>query len=237
MAGAGSRFAKAGYQDPKPLIPVHGEPMIQRVIKNLSVPNAHFIFIVQQEHDMKYDLEKRLSELAPGCDIVKINGITEGAACTVLCAENFINNDVPLMIANSDQFLEWSANDFVLKMLDDPSIHGLISTFHLDNNDSKWSYAKLNEKGHVTECREKIVISTNATTGIYGWKKGSDFCKYAQDMIKKEIKANNEYYVCPVYNEAIDDGKTFKIHECKNFWGIGVPHDLEYFLENYKGPK
>ncbi|KAI8909129.1 nucleotidyl transferase [Gorgonomyces haynaldii] len=234
MAGAGSRFAKAGYKDPKPLIPVFGKPMIQTVINNMNIKDAHYIFVVQEKHAEEYGLDKLLPEFAPGCDIVKINGLTEGAACTVLCAEKLINNDIPLLTANSDQFLEWNAQEYVDKCLNDPECDGLISTFIKEDPDTKWSYAKLNEKGHVTEVQEKVPISKYATTGIYMWKKGSDYVKYARQMIEKNIRANNEFYVCPVYNEGIKDGKIYKIEHCKRMWGIGVPDDLEFFLKNYK---
>ncbi len=98
MAGAGSRFAKAGYKDPKPLIPVHGQPMIEVVSKNLAVPGAHFVYVVQREHFKAYGLGEKLPAYRPGCDIVQIDGLTEGAACTVLCAKEFINNDTPLLV-------------------------------------------------------------------------------------------------------------------------------------------
>ncbi|KAJ3349652.1 hypothetical protein HDU91_006363, partial [Kappamyces sp. JEL0680] len=217
-----------------PLIPVNGLPMIHTVINNLSIPNAHVIFVIQEKHNQAYNLGELLPSFAPGCDIVEIDGLTEGAACTVLAAEHLINNDLPLMIANSDQFLEWDAVSFVNKMLDDDQCDGLISTFVKDDPDTKWSYAKLDGSGYVTEVQEKVPISNYATTGIYLWRKGSDYCKYANQMIKKNIRANNEFYVCPVYNEAIASGHKIRIDHCQRMWGIGVPDDLEYFLDNFK---
>lgn len=208
--------------------------MIQRVVKNLAVPNAHFIFVVQEKHNEAYGLTELLSKVAPGCDIVEIDGLTEGAACTVLCAQKFIDNDVPLLIANSDQYLEWDANAFVHQMLDKPGVDGVISTFIKEDADTKWSYAKLDSEGFVDEVQEKVPISSFATTGIYLWRKGSDFCKYAHQMIKQNIRSNNEFYVCPVYNLGIQDGKKYVIDHCGGMWGIGVPDDLEYFLANYK---
>lgn len=233
MAGAGSRFAQAGYSFPKPLIDVKGKkPMIQVVVENMNV-DGKFIFIVQREHCEKYRLRQTLNLIAPGCEIIEIDGITEGAACTVLLASKFIDNDTPLLMANSDQFLEWDCNEF-LYCMDIDGVDAGISTF--TNTHPKWSYAKVDERGYVCEVAEKRPISTNATTGIYYWRKGSDFVKYANQMIARNIRTNNEFYVCPVFNEAIEDGKIIKIKDCKGMWGLGVPEDLVYFDTNYQGP-
>ena len=101
MAGAGSRFEKAGYTFPKPLIEVKGQPMIAKVVENLNL-QGKYIFLVQKAHYEKYDLENLLNLIAPGCEIVQIDGLTEGAACTVLKARDLIDNDQPLLISNSD---------------------------------------------------------------------------------------------------------------------------------------
>ena len=230
MAGHGSRFLQAGYTFPKPLIEVHGKPMIQVVIDNLKV-DAHFIFIVQKEHREKYNLDSMLSLLAPGCDIVDVDKVTEGAACTVLLGKEFINNDNPLVIANSDQFVEWSSLDFFYKMNEQNLDGGIVS---FKSTHPKWSYAKTDNNGFVLEVAEKKTISDIATVGIYYWKKGSDFVKYAEQMIHKNIRANNEFYVCPVFNEAILDGLKIKTFDVPKMWGLGTPEDLDYFLENYK---
>jgi dTDP-glucose pyrophosphorylase len=231
MAGAGSRFAQAGYTFPKPLIEVNGKPMIQVVVNNLNV-DAHFIFLVQKEHYEKYNLQSVLSLIAPGCDIVQVDGLTEGAACTTLLAKDLINSDEPLLMANSDQFVEWNSNEVLYAFTAD-SIDGGIVSFKATH--PKWSYAKVGEDGFVSEVAEKNPISDNATVGIYFWKKGSDYVKYAEQMIEKNIRTNNEFYVCPVFNEAIQDGKKIRIKDIDKMWGIGTPEDLNYFLEHYKG--
>ena len=231
MAGAGSRFAQQGYTFPKPLIEVNGKPMIQVVVENLNI-EAHYIFIVQQEHYEKYNLKYLLNLIAPGCDIVQINGITEGAACSTLLAKEFINNDAPLVMANSDQYVEWNSNECMYAFTAD-EIDGGIVTFEASH--PKWSYAKLGDDGFVSEVAEKKVISNEATVGIYYWKKGSDYVKYAEDMIAKDIRVNNEFYVCPVFNQAIEDGKKIKVKRVNEMWGIGTPEDLNYFLQQHRG--
>lgn len=231
MAGAGSRFANAGYTFPKPLIEVNGKPMIQVVVENLNI-EANYTFIVQKEHYEKYSLQYLLNLIAPNCNIVQVDGLTEGAACTTLLAKEFINNDSPLVMANSDQFVEWNSNECLYAFNAD-GVDGGIVTFEATH--PKWSYAKMGEDGFVSEVAEKKPISNNATVGIYFWKKGSDYVKYAEQMIEKNIRTNGEFYVCPVFNEAIADGKKIRVKEIERMWGIGTPEDLNYFLEHYKG--
>jgi len=231
MAGAGSRFEKAGYTFPKPLIDVNGKPMIQVVVDNLNM-DAQFIFIVQKSHLEKYCLTQTLNLIAPNCKIVTVDGITDGAACTTLLAKEFIDNDKQLVIANSDQFVEWCSDEFMYNMNTSDVDAGILS-FH--STHPKWSYAKINNDGFVTEVAEKNPISNIATVGIYYWKKGSDYVKYAERMIQKNIRVNNEFYVCPVFNQAIEDGKKIKVFHIEKMWGIGTPEDLNIYLSNYVG--
>ena len=230
MAGAGSRFAQAGYTFPKPLIEVNGKPMIQVVVENLNV-DAHFIFLVQKDHYEKYNLKQLLNLIAPNCDIIQVDGLTEGAACTTLLAKELINNDEPLLMANSDQFVEWNSNECLYAFTADVIDGGIVS---FKATHPKWSFAKIGDDGFVEQVAEKNPISDNATVGIYFWKKGSDYVKYAEQMISKNIRTNNEFYVAPVFNEAIEDGKKIRLKQIEKMWGIGTPEDLNYFLENHK---
>ena len=227
MAGRGSRFADAGYVMPKPLIDVFGHPMIEYVTRNIKPNCEHkFIYICQEDHLKKYGLAEELNRMSPNCEIITIDHITEGAACTVLLAERFIDNDDPMMIANSDQFVDTDINDYLAAM---GNKDGLIMTMPAD--DPKWSFIKYDEEGNVTMVREKEVISNEATVGIYNYKHGKDFVKYAHQMIEKNIRVNNEFYVAPVYNEMIDDG--MKIGFCDvgaKMFGLGIPEDLNYFM-------
>jgi beta-phosphoglucomutase-like phosphatase (HAD superfamily)/dTDP-glucose pyrophosphorylase len=230
MAGAGSRFEVAGYTFPKPLIDINNKPMIQVVVDNLNI-DANYIYIVQKLHREKYNLDTLLNLITPGCKIVETNGLTEGAACTALLAKEFINNNAPLFFANSDQFVEWDSNEFMYKM-NETNADGGIVTFKAIH--PKWSFAKVNELGLVTEVAEKNPISDNATVGYYFWKHGSDFVSYAEQMIERDIRVNNEFYVCPVFNQAIEDNKEIRIFNIDKMWGLGTPEDLRYFIENKK---
>jgi dTDP-glucose pyrophosphorylase len=162
---------------------------------------------------------------------VEVDGITEGAACTALLAKELINNEQPLFFANSDQFVVWDSNEFMYKM-NETNADGGIVTFKATH--PKWSFAKIGHDGFITEVAEKKPISNDATVGFYYWKHGSDFVKYAEKMIQDEIRVNNEFYVCPVFNQAISDMKKIRPFEISEMWGIGTPEDLDYFLKNYK---
>ena len=230
MAGAGSRFEQAGYTFPKPLIDVRNKPMIQVVVENLNI-KANFIYIVQKSHREKFNLDTLLNLITPNCKIIEVEGITEGAACTALLAKEYINTDTPLFFANSDQFVEWDSNEFMYKMNETNADGGIVS---FEATHPKWSFAKINDQGLVTEVAEKNPISNIATVGFYWWKQGSDFVKYAEEMIEKNIKVNDEFYVCPVFNQAIEDGKKIRTFNIDKMWGLGTPEDLKYYLENYK---
>ena len=228
MAGAGSRFEKAGYTFPKPLIDVNGKPMIQVVVDNLNL-DANFIYVVQKSHREKYNLDTLLNLITPNCTIIEVDGITEGAACTALMAKDLINNDSPLFFANSDQYVEWNSNEFMYKM-QETNFDGGIVTFK--STHPKWSFAKLDENNFVSMVAEKNPISDLATVGYYFWKNGVDFVKYAEQMINNNIRVNNEFYVCPVFNEAINDGKKIITFNASKMWGLGTPEDLDFFLKN-----
>ena len=230
MAGAGKRFFDAGYVFPKPLIEVDNKPMIQWVIESLNL-DANYIFIIQKEHQKKYNIQSVLKILQPNCKIIELDHLTEGAACTTLLAKKYINNSNPLIIANSDQYINWNSSK-ALYEFNSKNLDGAILTFEAIH--PKWSYAKCDEEGYVTEVAEKKVISKNATVGVYYWKHGSEYVSSAEEMIKKNVRVNNEFYVCPTYNEFLSKGKKVKIHNVSKMWGLGTPEDLNNFLQNIR---
>lgn len=235
MAGRGSRFASAGFTDPKPLIRFGGKTMIEWVIGNIKPQRAHrFIFVCQSDHlDSDPRVEKTLREICPDCEIIRISSLTEGAACTVLLAKRFIDNNNPLMIANSDQFVEANINDY-LSVLNRESADGLVMSFW--SNDPKWSYCKLGSDGTVERVVEKEVVSNDATVGIYNFARGSDFVRGAEEMIAQNLRVNGEFYVAPVYNRLIHAGLKVIVHsvgrELAGMYGLGTPNDLKLFLES-----
>ena len=229
MAGAGSRFAEAGYSFPKPLIEVDGKPMIQLVVENIGI-DANHIYICQKEHRKRFNLDTMMNIITSNNNIIDIDYVTEGAACTALLAQDLIDNDDPLFFANSDQFVKWDPVEFMYTM-QESNCDGGIVTFKATH--PKWSFAEIQTDGYVRRVAEKDPISDDATVGFYYWKKGSDFVKYAKQMIEMNIRTNGEFYVCPVFNLAIADGKKIKAYHVDEMWGLGTPEDLELFKRHY----
>lgn len=223
MAGNGKRFKDAGYSISKPFIPIDGKPMIYHVVKSLNI-NAEYTFIVKKEDFENINFDIYFDELDIKYNVLPINYMVGGSVISVLSAQKYFNNDNPLIIVNSDQLVRWDSVEF-LNLLKDND--GVIALFKA--SDAKWSYANIvNDK--IVEVAEKIVISDNATVGIYGWKSGKDFIKYANEMIDKNITTNNEFYNCPVYNQAILDNKIIKPFFVEKMIPLGTPEDLKAYL-------
>lgn len=232
MAGMGSRFKKEGYSLPKPLIPVHGHPMIQWVINNLRPKGRphRFIFICLKAHLEQFGLMKNLKTWAPHCEVVFTDSVTQGAACTVLLAKEFINDAHPLMIANSDQWIDIDIEHY-LQAMENGGYDGYIMT--MKANDPKWSYVGLDGRGNVVEVVEKKVISDEATVGIYNFRFGKDFVESAETMIAQDLRVNGEFYVAPAYNQLVLRKKKVGIwnigQEGEGMYGLGIPPDLKKF--------
>lgn len=234
MAGAGSRFAKAGYKKPKPFIDVMGKPMICHVLDNLAMNNAKFILLARKEH---YENEPEIIDWIKAhynVEFVLIEKLTEGAACTVLYAHRLINSDTPLLIANSDQIVDINIVDYIQDS-NNRSLDGSVLCFQ--DNDTKWSYAKVDENGLITKIREKEVISEFATVGIYYFTKGRFFVENAIDMFVRNERVNNEFYVAPVYNYSIARGGKYGIYNIgkEQMHGTGTPEDLDNYIKILNG--
>lgn len=231
MAGYGSRFSAAGYRAPKPLIDMFGKTMIETVIDNLRPQQpARFIFICQRAHYNEYGLEKIFRDsLDDSWACVQIDGVTEGAACTTLAAENLLEDDADLIIANSDQIVDCSISEY-LDFARSSKVDGLVMTFPAD--EEKWSYISLDSLGFGVEVAEKRVISPYATVGIYYFAAGNTYKNAARAMIAKNIRVNNEFYVAPVYNEIIGRGGKVRIWQigADAMHGIGTPADLDKYF-------
>lgn len=230
MAGRGSRFRRVGYTLPKPLISVLGQPMIAHVAENLSFPGARWFFVALEDHVQDHELHTYLKQIAPGATVVTTDGITEGAACSAMLAAPKLDPDKPLMLANSDQYIEFDIYDFLSGGI---GSDGAIMTFKSDH--PKWSYAKV-ERGLVTQVKEKCVISDNATSGIYLWNRAGDFMDGVKDMIEANDRHNNEFYVAPSYNYCIKKGLKYRLSQIKRqaMWGLGTPEDLIKFVDHFE---
>jgi dTDP-glucose pyrophosphorylase len=229
MAGEGSRFAKAGYAKPKPFIDVLGRPMIRHVIDNVAYPGADTLLIARQAHCQAEP--GVVAELkADGIRFHLLDGLTEGTACTLLAAWDKMDPDAPMLVANSDQFVDGGA----ASMLDDAlsrDLDGSIMVFKSEPH-PKWSYAKLGADGLVERVAEKDPISEWATVGLYYFKSARLFRQAAEAMIAANDRVNNEFYTCPVYNYALKTGARVRVWEIPQaaMHGLGTPEDLDAFI-------
>lgn len=231
MAGAGSRFATAGYEIPKPLLEVDGMPMVKKAVWGCGIGGRH-IYVVQAEHNKKYNLSELLPTFTPSLEVVvvEVDGVTEGAAASVLAAKEYIDNRDLLVICDSDSIVDWTPNDFLVDAGEGRHLDGSIAVFKAEG--PKWSYVKTNENGLVSDIAEKDPISDYACAGIYYWRYGSDFVTYAEKMISENRRVNGEFYVAPVYEQAISDGKTVGIYEVDTMTPLGTPEDYEKYIES-----
>lgn len=227
MAGEGKRFSDKGYKEPKPFININNKTMLEVVYKNINT-NGNYIFVAKKQHIEEHALHEVISSFCNNFTIIAQDKKLDGAVKSCLLAKELIDNDQPLIIVNSDQYISWDSKktiDYFLKS----GVDGAILTFKA--SDTKWSYVKRNKYNTVSAVAEKNMISNEATCGLYFWRKGSDFVKYAEQMINKNIKTNDEFYVCPVYNEAIEDEKIIVAYLVDQMHGLGTPEDLEDFLK------
>ena len=224
MAGNGSRFAMAGYTDPKPLIDVKGKPMFVRSIDDINLTFDDMIFIVRKAHNIK----DRVLEHYPTAKVIELEHLTKGAACSVLAADQYLDPDDSVFISNCDQIIKWDTNEFDKLRHND----GVILTFDCPERDPKWSFAQTDDTGNVIRVKEKDPISSEATTGHYYWRRWQMFYQSAAQMIEADDRHNNEFYLCPVFNYTINNGGTVKTVKVNHMQGVGTPEDLNVWLNS-----
>lgn len=229
LGGAGKRFSEAGYKELKPFITVNGKSMIKTVVDNLYHPQAHYIFIVNEEYTSVEDFKHHISDLNISNSVYSTKKITDGPASTALLAANEINSECPLIIVNCDQVIIDYDLDNLENFVRVNNCDGLLGCFI--SSSKKNSYVKLNLSGEVNEVKEKVVISNIATNGLHYWRTGSMFVTSALEMIEANDKHNNEFYVAPTYNYLIKEGKKILPFFYNLHFPIGTPEDLENYLE------
>jgi NDP-sugar pyrophosphorylase family protein len=222
-SGKGQRFVDAGYPKPKPFLNVDGLPMICRVTENVrSAPNDNIFWIVRDEH--LPEAEQLAKPYQAHC--VPVKNVTQGAACTALLACACIDNDEPVIVANSDQIVDFSMSSFLLGCY---GAQGGILCFPATG--TKWSYARIDSTNHVLEVAEKVQISQWATAGIYYFSSVSLLTTFIEKMINSGIRVRDEFYLAPVFNELILEH--LKVMAVKigadHMHGLGTPEDYAFY--------
>ncbi len=232
-----SLTVKSEYYNIPSLIEIEKKPIIQYVYENyLSIPNAEFIFVIRKQDNEQYHLGSVIKLLNPQNTIIVANSETAGAACTCLLANEYINNEDPLLIVNGEQFMNENIEKIIEKF-EQRQLDGGIITFQSIH--PRWSYVRLDENKNVIETAEKRPISKSATTGVYYFKQGKDYVRSAMQMIQKDVNVNGNYYICPVYNEMILEQKKIGVYEIVpdhyfSFSTLKGLSELELFLKNKK---
>jgi UDP-N-acetylglucosamine diphosphorylase / glucose-1-phosphate thymidylyltransferase / UDP-N-acetylgalactosamine diphosphorylase / glucosamine-1-phosphate N-acetyltransferase / galactosamine-1-phosphate N-acetyltransferase len=232
MAGRGSRFVGSGYITPKPFIKVGAKHMFTLALENIvTLPISKLVIVALAEHALEYDILKSVPELLQHKTIiVSIPEITEGQLCTVLAAEEHICNDESLLIVSSDTIVK-SNIEFEIKNLPE-YCNGLISVANMPGE--RWSFALTDLDGKVIEVAEKIKISNHASTGIYFFSSGKEFCNYGNEIINQKQKTKGEYYIIPVYTKYIENNKWIGISIAKEMYDLGTPESLKEYLLSQK---
>jgi hypothetical protein len=230
MAGLGKRFEKVYPNTPKPFIDILKKSMLSRVIENLKNNDSEFIFISQEELFKDPRFEYSIKEQDINYKTVIAPNKTEGPACSCLIAKELVNNDNPLIIVNCDQIILDFNIDNLLKFALYNNADGVLGAFH--STSSKNSYIKLGDDLRVQEIKEKIVISNIATNGLHFWKHGKFFVESAEKMIEANDRYSHEFYVATSYNYLIKQGKTILPYYYNLHYPIGIPEDLNFFIEN-----
>ena len=235
-AGRGSRFADAGFEKPKPLIELHGIPLIVWVLANFDYQvNDSINIVVQRDSFDTLSLEKFISALPIKPNFIYLEEITDGAARTVLHATNFLDPKLPMIVANSDQYVSVSLQNYV-KLASNQEFDGCILTMKASSN--KWSYISVNKDDQVSQVIEKLEISNEATVGVYSWRNVENFMTSFESMVSADDRVNGEFYLAPTYNYLINKGQKISylnIGEIDlNVHGLGTPEDFAKFESNPK---
>ena len=230
MAGAGSRFSTAGYEVPKPLLPIGNWRMFEIVIANLWHQDVTELSLVTQRGLLRDDAMNRLKKLGVDLNLFEVDDLTDGPARSVSIALQDAKSSAAVIVANSDQFIDADLSDFHAR------IRGQARSGHIltmEDSDPKWSYVRLGSNGLVEMVREKEVISTMATVGIYSFPSARVFRDSFRAMERAGDRTNGELYVAPIYNYFPTKLRVTAKHlgPVGNLMhGLGIPTDYEKFL-------
>lgn len=230
IAGKAQRFIDKGFTTPKPLLPIDGEPMIKRALASLitdSTIKCRLIFIVREEHCVNHDIINTLKYLFSeyDTDFIIENTPPQGTLSSCLKAYELVDDDTPLVIYTPD--VEFVSDFDIKRDFVDTHLDGMLLTFKANSPDH--SYVLTDHNGYVIETAEKIVISSDAIVGVYGYRSGKLFVKHAKHMIDLNLRVKNEFYVAPMYNLLIEDGLKIGTFKVDKMYVLGTPDDVAFY--------
>ncbi len=201
------------YYFPKVLTEINGKTMLEMVVEDYKDINPNqYIFIFNDEDCRKFHLDASVKILSKSSNVIRLHNQTSGALCTCLMSIDFINNEVPLIVANSDQIIDIDYMN-VIKYFDEINADAGVITF--SSIHPRWSYAKIC-KDEVVEVAEKRPLSSNAIAGFYYYRKGIDFVEAAKKVLRKQNNLEGKYYISSSMNEMILMGKKVGYYKVNN---------------------
>lgn len=237
IGGLGTRFTKANYSKPKPLINVLGKPIIFWLLDNLNLVNITHIIIPYNPCLKPYRFEDLLKKKYPNLSFifVSLDGNTEGASHTIKFAleklEQLLIPDQPILSLDSDNFY---TIDILSKFISNLNKNSVI-VFKDETIEPIYSYSKVNSNNQIIEIKEKNKISNFANTGGYGFNSWKQLLENINFIMDKKIKQKDEYYTSTVINEMIKKDYKFNIIEIPSdkFICLGTPLQVRLFCNNY----
>jgi NDP-sugar pyrophosphorylase family protein len=189
------------FQYPLPLVEINGKSLIEYTLDGLKSlgDEVKFIFILNENDCTKYHFDNTLRLLKPKCEIIKINGSTSGAICSILMAIDVIDKKAECLIVNYDQYIDVNLSE-VIQNYRDQNADGGIVTFNSVH--PRWSFARISNQT-VLETAEKNPISNFAIAGFYYFKNAIDFINCAFSVIKFDDNYNGKYFTSSVFNQMI----------------------------------
>ena len=237
MAGEGSRFARAGWTTPKPLIELHGVPLFRRAINSVAIEGVEmkYSFIVRQEHIDNQQIDRLIKEIQPDAHVFSVLKTTRGAVETCLVAESAIADDDAVVVMDCDlEFRSVRYNELVAKALSLPAEEadgGALVSFESDN--PRYSYAEIDEEGCVLRTAEKEPISSHALCGAYFFGSGKDFKRIAHQLLDDGTHGKAEFYVSLLYNYLLAEGKVVRLAPMEEYYSYGTPEELLFYSNQH----
>ena len=245
MAGAGQRFADAGYKVSKPEIPVTDRrtgkeyPMV--VCATMDLPGIEDggtnITYLDRTFHRNSGVEDMIRKYYPEASFLTVDHLTEGQACTCLLAKDRINTEEPLLIAGCDNGMVMDSEKFE-KMTGECDV--LVFTYRnnqavLKNPDAYgWMITDGGVDGRITGVSIKKAVSDHpmddhAVVATFWFRHGSDFVRTAEKMISENDRIKNEFYVDEVVKHCLEMGMDARVFEISRYIGWGTPEDYEEY--------
>ena len=164
MSGAGERFKRAGYVEPKPLIRINGKTIIEHVI-NLFPREEDFVFICNEDHLKTTKIREILLSAKPNAKIVSIKNHKLGPVWAVSKIFDLIDNDDPIIVNYCDFFMDWDYEDFK-KTVEKNQCDGAIVAYkgfhpHLLHEENFYASMRTDENNSMIEIKEKHSFTAN----------------------------------------------------------------------------